>query len=98
MMATTQKTLRRSGSSPWRPRSVAFAIESLPEYQEAVDSIIGAFVDTLFAADGDTTLVDVDTALSPLVPIVADELVLREMPVEVERIEDVVDTRELASV
>lgn len=69
-------------------RSVAFAIESLPEYQEAVDSVIGAFVDTLFATDGDTTLVDVDTALSPLVPIVADELVLRDIPVEVERIDD----------
>jgi len=72
-------------------RSVVRSIGSRPEYQEAVDSIIGAFVDTLFVTDGDTTRVDLDTALSPLVPIVAEELARRDIPVEVERIEDVLD-------
>jgi hypothetical protein len=69
-------------------RSVVHAIESRPEYQEAVDSIIGAFIDTLFATSGDTTRVDLDRALSPLVPIVVDELGRREVPVEVDRIEE----------
>ena len=72
-------------------RSVVHAIETRSEYQEAVDSIIGAFVDTLFAEGGDTTSVDLDMALSPLVPIVADELVRRDVRVEVERIEEVLD-------
>ena len=72
-------------------RSVVYAIETRPEYQEAVDSIIGAFIGTLFAEDGDTTRVDLDTALSPLVPIVADELSRRDVPVQVERIEKALD-------
>jgi len=72
-------------------RSVVSSIESRPEYQEAVDAIIGAFVDTLFAADGTLARVDLDAALSPLVPVVAAELVRRDVPVEVERIEDALD-------
>lgn len=72
-------------------RSVVQAIGSRPEYQEAVDSIIGAFVDTLFVTDGDRNRVDLDVALSPLVPIVAEELARRDVPVEVDRIEDVLD-------
>jgi hypothetical protein len=72
-------------------RSVAHAVESRPEYQEAVDFIIGAFVDTLFSTSGDVARIDLDSALSPLVPIVAAELVQRDVPVEVERIEDALD-------
>lgn len=72
-------------------RSVVHAIESRPEYQVAVDSIIGGFVDTLFAPGGDTTVVDLDRTLSPLVPIVADELVRRDVPFEAERIEEALD-------
>jgi hypothetical protein len=72
-------------------RSVVSSIESRPEYQGAVDAIIGAFVDTLFATDGDLARVDLDAALSPLVPIVVGELVRRDVPVEVERIEDALD-------
>lgn len=72
-------------------RSVARAIELKPEYQEAVDAIIAAFVDSLFAAEGDTTRVDLERTLLPLVPVVADELALRDIPVEEERIEEVLD-------
>ncbi|MEN8237638.1 MAG: hypothetical protein ABFR53_00410 [Actinomycetota bacterium] len=72
-------------------RSVVHSIESRPEYQVAVDSIIDAFVESLFATDGDATRVDLERALSPLVPVVADELVGRDVPVEVERIEDALD-------
>jgi hypothetical protein len=72
-------------------RSVARAIESMPEYQESVDAIIAAFVDSLFATGGGTQGVDLDGALSPLVPVVAGELAERDIHVEVESIEDVLD-------
>jgi hypothetical protein len=72
-------------------RSVVSSIESRPEYRQAVDVIVGAFVDTLFATDGDNGRVDLDAALSPLVPIVASELAQRDVPVEVDRIEDALD-------
>jgi hypothetical protein len=72
-------------------RSVVSAIESRPEYREAVDAIIGGFVDTLFSADGDVGGVDLEATLSPLVPIVAAELVRRDVPVETERIEHALD-------
>jgi hypothetical protein len=72
-------------------RSVVSSIESRPEYREAVDTIIGAFVGSLFTNDGDAASVDLEQALSPLVPIVAGELVRRDVPVEMERIEDVLD-------
>jgi hypothetical protein len=71
--------------------SVARAIESKPEYQEAVDAIIAAFVDSLFAAEGDTTRVDLERTLLPLVPVVADELALRDVSVEEEQIEEALD-------
>jgi hypothetical protein len=72
-------------------RSVASAMESRPEYQAAVDAIIAAFVDSLFASEGDTTRVDLERTLLPLVSVVAGELALRDVPVEEERIEDALD-------
>jgi hypothetical protein len=72
-------------------RSVASVMESRPEYQAAVDAIIAAFVDSLFAAEGDTTRVDLERTLLPLVSVVAGELALRDVPVEEERIEDALD-------
>jgi hypothetical protein len=72
-------------------RSVARAIKSRPEYQESVDAIIAAFVDSLFATGGDTQGVDLDGALSPLVPVVAGELAERDIHVEAGSIEDVLD-------
>lgn len=72
-------------------RSVVAAIESQPEYQDAVDSIIGAFVDGLFAPRGNAPRIDIDGALTPLVPVVVGELARRDVPVEADRIEGVLD-------
>jgi len=72
-------------------RTVVQTIESSPEYGDAVDTIIAGFVDSLFAEQGETTTVDLERALAPLVPIVVAEFARRDVPVEVGQIEDVLD-------
>jgi len=71
--------------------AIAETVESRPEYQHAVDAIISAFVDSLFARQGETTTVDLEEALAPLVPVLVDEFGRRNIPLEESRIEDVLN-------
>jgi len=86
--------------------SVVEAIEGRPQYRQAVDSIVDVFIESLFAPPGVTTQVDLDSVLSPIVPLVDGELRRRGIPVEAVAIEHamgdagivVLDAGEVASV
>lgn len=87
-------------------RSLAEAVASRPEFAAAVDAIIADVVSGVFAEAGDEPVVDIQDAVSPLVPVLLAEAQAQEIPVEPESIEEVLatastivlDTGEAASV
>lgn len=86
-----------SGGDSETVRSVADAVESRPEYRHAVDTIITAFIDSLFAVEGELATVDLDAALDPLVPVVASEFTQRGVPIEEAQIDEILDETSLVA-
>lgn len=73
-------------------RDLAAQVADRPEFSDAVDAIVADFVASLFADTGEEPVVHLDEALAPLVPVVLDEASTRDVPVESESIESVLDT------
>ncbi len=71
--------------------AVAEEIRATPQYEAAVQAIIAQFIDSLFAVDGDGAVLDLEDTLTPLVPIVVAEFEQRDLPVDPERVERVLD-------
>jgi|GEM_PF-835948 len=53
-----------------------------PEFDEAIDNIIGSFVGALFAAPGSEPAVDIREAVAPAVPVILEELANQNLPVD----------------
>jgi len=71
--------------------TVAEEIQATPQYSAAVDVIIAQFIDSLFVADGETSVLNLEDVLTPLVPVVVAEFEQRDVPVDPDRIEGVLD-------
>jgi len=71
--------------------TVAEEIQATPQYSAAVDAIIAQFIDSLFVADGETSVLNLEDVLAPLVPVVVAEFEQRDVPVDPDRIEGVLD-------
>ena len=71
---------------------VAQRVSDRPEFDAAVDAIIADFVSGLFADPGEDPVVAIDDALAPLLPVVVDEARARNIPVESEPIEQMLET------
>ncbi|MCL1593940.1 MAG: LPXTG cell wall anchor domain-containing protein [Actinomycetia bacterium] len=71
--------------------AVAEGIQDSPEYTAAVDAIIGQFIEGLFASDGSDPVLDIDQTVAPLVPVVISEFAERDVAVDTDRIEGVLD-------
>ncbi len=71
--------------------TVAEEIQATPQYSAAVDVIIAQFIDSLFVPDGETSVLNLEDVLAPLVPVVVAEFEQRDVPVDPDRIEGVLD-------
>ena len=54
--------------------AVISQLRNRPEVGAAIDVIIGEFVAALFAPEGGSTVVDIQEAIAPVLPVVVDEL------------------------
>jgi hypothetical protein len=81
-----------TGADSESARGVAIAVADRPEFSHAVDVIVADFIDGLFAEPGDRPAVDLEEALTPLVPVIAAEAQRRDVPIEQDRISNVLDT------
>ncbi len=71
--------------------SVAESIQDSPEYTATVDAIIDQFIEGLFAPEGAGPILDIDQTVAPLVPVVVSEFEERDVAVDTDRIEGVLD-------
>ena len=53
-----------------------------PEFNAAIDNIIGDFVGALFAEPGSTAVIDIGDAIAPALPVILDDLAEQSVPVE----------------
>ena len=80
-----------AGTDSATVHTVAEEIQATPQYSAAVDVIIAQFIDSLFVADGETSVLNLEDVLTPLVPVVVAEFEQRDVPVDPDRIEGVLD-------
>lgn len=57
-------------------------IRNRPEMSMAIDNVIGAFVGALFTPQGESAVIDLETAIAPAVPIIVEQLSERDLPVD----------------
>lgn len=86
-----------TGAAPASVEDVSAAIAQRPEFEAAVDAVVDEFVAGLFAEPGTEAVVDVESALDPLVPVVVAEAARRDVPVEAEQIERALDAASMVA-
>ena len=53
-----------------------------PEFETAIDNVIGSFVGALFAGPGEPAVIDLEAAVAPAVPVVVEQLSSQGVPVD----------------
>ena len=81
---------------PAEARAVVGRVADTPEMDAAIDNLTSEFVSALFAPEGTNPVVDVRSAMSPVVPVLVDELAARDIPVSENAVLAVLDANDLA--
>lgn len=80
---------------PEDAQAVIENVRSTPQMDMAIDNLTAAFVDALFAPEGTDPVVDVRAAMAPAVPVIAEELAVRNVPISESAIVAVLDANDL---
>jgi hypothetical protein len=81
---------------PVEARAVVGRLAGTPEMDAAIDNLTSEFVQALFAPEGTNPVVDVRSAMSPVVPVLVEELAARDIPVSEAGVLAVLDANDLA--
>lgn len=76
-------------------KAVIENVRATPQMNQAIHNLTAAFVAALFAPEGTDPVVDVRAAMDPAVPVIANELAQRNMPVGEDAIVAVLDANDL---
>jgi hypothetical protein len=81
--------------SPEDAGAVIENVRSTPQMNTAIHNLTAAFVDALFAPEGSDPVVDVRAAMEPAVPVIAQELAQRDLPITESMIVSVLDANDV---
>ncbi len=62
--------------------AVITEIQTRSEVSVAINNVVGAFVGALFTPEGESAVVDLETAISPAVPVIVEQLSEHDVPVD----------------
>ena len=57
-------------------------IQTRSEVSVAINNVIGAFVGALFTPEGESAVIDLETAMAPAVPVIVEQFSERDLPVD----------------
>jgi hypothetical protein len=80
---------------PGDAQTVIENVRATPQMDAAIQNLTAAFVAALFAPEGTDPIVDVREAMAPAIPVIAQELAQRDVPISESSIVAVLDANDL---